>query len=190
MWTFQNSKLQDICIFKDMVMGQNMSSRTLACIISEGHNGDGTEHKFKDTWICNKQNTTVTEPIYKSRTYACLISSSSCNAYATLLHTSTTREPGIASPQTMEEAPAGNYFTQSPAATDIETASSPWAEEAPTCFPRGLHAVQQQSHQQSSSQNRPPQPPGSKTKCRWNLYRYEHSISWTFRMSIFITIEM
>ena len=38
-------------------MGQNTSSRTLACTISEGHNGDGIEHKFKDIWIWNKQNT-------------------------------------------------------------------------------------------------------------------------------------
>ena len=75
-----------------------------------------------------QKNTTVTEPIYKSRT--------SHNAYATLLHTSTTREAGIASPQTTEEAPAGNYFIQSPAATEVETASSPWPEEeAPTGIP-------------------------------------------------------
>ena len=61
-------------------------------------------------------------------------------------------EAGIASPQTMEEAPAGNYFMQSPAATEVETASSPWPEEeAPTGFPGGLHTVQQQSHQQSAS---------------------------------------
>ena len=52
------------------------------------------------------------------------------------LDTSTAREAGIASPQTTEEAPAGNYFTQSPAATEVETASSPWPEEeAPTGFP-------------------------------------------------------
>ena len=38
-----------------MVDGQNTSSRTLACIISEGHNGDGTVHKWKDILICNKQ---------------------------------------------------------------------------------------------------------------------------------------
>ena len=64
----------------------------------------------------------------------------------------------------MEEAPAGNYFMQSPAATEVETASSPWPEEeAPTGFPGELHAVQQQSHQQSASQRRPPQPPGSET---------------------------
>ena len=61
-------------------------------------------------------------------------------------------EAGIASPQTTEEAPAGNYFTQSPAATEVETASSPWPEEeAPTGFPRRLHAVQRKSHQQSVS---------------------------------------
>ena len=61
-------------------------------------------------------------------------------------------EAGIASPQTMEEAPAGNHFTQSPAATEVETASSPWPEEeAPTGFPRGLHAVQQWGHQQNAS---------------------------------------
>ena len=110
-----------------------------------------------------------------SRTFECLINNSSHNAYATLLHMSTTREAGIASPQTMEEAPAGNYFTQSPAATEVETASSPWPEEeAPTGFPGGLHAAQQQSHQQSASESRLPNPPGSKTKCRWNPYR------WTF----------
>ena len=92
-----------------------------------------------------------------SRTFEYLISSSSCNAYATLLHTSTAREAGIASPQTTEEVPAGNYFMQCPAATEVETTSSPWPEkEAPTGFPRGLHAVQQQNHQQSASQNRPP----------------------------------
>ena len=72
-------------------------------------------------------------------------------------YTSTAIEAGIASPQTTEEAPAGNYFTQSPAATEVETDSSPWPEEeAPTGFPRGLHAVQWQSHQQSVSQRRPP----------------------------------
>ena len=87
-------------------------------------------------------------------------------------------EAGIASPQTTEEAPAGNYFMQSPAATEVETASSPWPEEeAPTGFPRGLQSVQWQSHQQSASQRRLPQPPGSKTKCRKNLYRYEDQIS-------------
>ena len=33
----------------------------------------------------------------------------------------------------MEEAPAGNYFMQSPAATEVETTSFPWPEEkAPT----------------------------------------------------------
>ena len=138
-------------------MDKNTSSRTLACIISEGHNGNVIEHKFKDIGIWNKQNTTVTEPIYKSRTYEYLISSSSHNAYATLLHTSAAREAGIASPQTTKVAPAGNCFMQSQAATKVETASSPWPEEeAPTCFPRGLHAVQQQSHQQSASQNRLP----------------------------------
>ena len=73
-------------------------------------------------------------------------------------------EAGIASPQTTEEAPAGNYFMQSPAATEVETTSSPWLEEeAPTRLPGGLHTVQQKSHQQSVSQSRPPQPPGSKT---------------------------
>ena len=73
-------------------------------------------------------------------------------------------EAGIASPQTMEEAPAGNYFIQSPAATEVETTSSPWPEqEAPTGFPRGLHTVQQKSHQQSVSRSRLPQPPGSET---------------------------
>ena len=45
-----------------------------------------------------------------------------------VLHTSTTREARMASPQTMEEAPAGNYFIQSPAATEVETASFPWQE--------------------------------------------------------------
>ena len=47
----------------------------------------------------------------------------------------------------MEEAPAGNYFSWSPAATEVETTSSPWREEeAPTGLPSGLQAVQQQSH--------------------------------------------
>ena len=71
-----------------------------------------------------------------SRTFEYLIISSSHNTYATLLHTPTAREAGISPPQTMEEAPAGNYFMQSPAATEVETTSSPWPEEeAPTGFP-------------------------------------------------------
>ena len=87
-----------------------------------------------------------------SRTFEYLISTSSHNAYATLLHTSTAREAGIASPQTTEEAPAGKYFMQSPAATEVETASSPWPEEeAQTGFPGGLHAVNQQSPTEGQS---------------------------------------
>ena len=175
-----------------MVMEQNTSSRTLASIISEWHNDDGIEHKFKDICIWNRQNTTVTGLIYMFQDIWIFNQQFSlqCLCY-TILHTSTAREAGIASPQTTKEAPAGSYFTQSPTATEVETTSLPWPEEeAPTGFPRGLHAVQQQSHQQSASQRRPPQLPGRKTKCRWNLYRYEHSIKWTFCMNILVMIEM
>ena len=124
-----------------------------------------SKSKFKDMCISNISRMQQFQNLStSSRTFAYLSSSPFHNAYTTLLHTPTAREAGIASPQTMEEAPAGNYFTQSPAATEVGMASSPWPEEeAPTGFPGGLHAVQQWSHQQSASQSRPPQPPGSKT---------------------------
>ena len=124
-----------------------------------------SKSKFKDICISNISRTQQFQNLStSSRTFEYLIISSSHNAFATPLHTSTAREAGIASPQTTEEAPAGNYFKQSPAATEVETTSSPWPEgEVPTGFPGGLHAVQQRSHQQSASQSRLPKPPGSKT---------------------------
>ena len=85
------------------MMGQYTSSRTLACIKFQGHNGDGTEHKFKDIWICNKEDTTVTGLIHKSRTGTCLNQQFilQCPCY-TMLHTSTAREAGIASPHRLQ----------------------------------------------------------------------------------------
>ena len=151
----------------------SQSSRTFAYQISQGHNGLWTEYKFKDIWIWNKQNTTVTEPIYKFKDIWIFNQQliSQCLCY-TATHFYCQR-----SWDSFPTDHGGGTSRQL-----LHTVSSshrswdhffPWPEEeAPTGFPRGLHAVQQQSHQQSASGNRPPWPPGSETKCRWNLYRW------------------
>ena len=79
--------------FKDTVMGQNTSSRTLACIISEGHNGDGIEHKFKDIWICNKQKHNSYRPYLQVKDL-CIFNQQFILQHQcyTILHTSMARE--------------------------------------------------------------------------------------------------
>ena len=36
---------------------KSQSYRTFACMMFQGHNGDGTTHKFKDTYISNTART-------------------------------------------------------------------------------------------------------------------------------------
>ena len=172
--------------FKDtMVMGQHISSRTLAYLISQGHNSDGTEHKFKDIGICNKQKHNSYR-IYLQVKDLCMFIQQfilQCPWY-TILHTSTTIDAGIASPTDHRGGTSRQLLQTVPSSCRSWDFFFPWPEkEAPTDFPEDYKCTVAESPTECQLKKTAPttreQDKTQVKSMQMNIQSNEH-FTWTF----------